>query len=91
MSDGEAEASSAPGGCDCVHSVLARALDAVMQLKPEEVGTVLALAEARRAGVRTALATAFEAEGRQLAVLSRRAFEAADRIGASSAAGERGT
>ena len=60
--------------------MLARALDAVLSLDLGEVGAVLALAEAQRAGVTTALAAAFEAEAVHLAALSQRAYAAADRL-----------
>ena len=78
------DAAPAVTGCTCLHGVLARALDAVMGCEDAEIGTVLALAEAQRAGVRAALARAFEAEAARFAALSQRAYAAADRLAARS-------
>lgn len=52
----------------------------MLDLPPAELDTVMHLAEARRPGVRMALAAAFEAEAGHLAALSRRAYAAADRL-----------
>ena len=66
--------------CTCLRTKLAGALDAITSLEPEDLETVLTLAEAQRADVRRVLAAALEAEATHLADLSRQAYAAADRL-----------
>lgn len=77
--------SAEPTACACSRDVLARALDAVLDLEAAELEAVLQLAEAGRPGVLGALRAAFEAEAAHLAALAQRARTAAGRLAAHPA------
>lgn len=69
-----------PVACTCPHAQLARALDAILGMSPDELGTVMALVESQRVGAGSALAAALKAEAVHLAGLAHRAHAAADRL-----------